>query len=219
MLINEAKILSKVQHPNIVRLKTVYESKQHVFIVMEIAPAGTLKAFINMCNIQNTPPSDLDCSIIIRQILAGLEHIHALHIVHRDISPKNILMQSFKHLEGAIKIADFGLGTELNNYNQYAATERCGTVIYMAPEQLLGTDYKKVRGWGRIIGNRHLGNWADHVPPAGEQTSAIRWLRHDQDIYSEATKSGVHVFGAMESVIHFTTLQPRTRFLRTIMSD
>lgn len=69
-------------------------------------------------------------------ILKALSHIHANRMVHRDIKPHNLLMNSF----GEVKISDFGLATTLNDTEDMAKTF-VGTLIYMAPERIGGGDY------------------------------------------------------------------------------
>lgn len=106
---------------------------------MELIKAGTLKTFTRYRELKFSPITDEECSCIMRQILQGIEHIHQLNIVHRDIKPQNILMKSFTNLQGAVKIADFGLGTQDN-----VSSDNCGTLIYKAPEQFAKGLYRKV---------------------------------------------------------------------------
>lgn len=110
---------------------------------MELARAGTLHKLIKL-----TLPSEEECHCIVKQILEGLEYIHELGMVHRDLKPQNILMSSFELLEGAVKIADFGLGAQ----GEFSLTENCGTVLYMAPEQLAKLSYNKVRHMKQVVG-------------------------------------------------------------------
>lgn len=67
------------------------------------------------------------------QMLLGLEHLHAHHIVHRDFKPANVLL----HSEGSVKLCDFGLASlGTNNENVSLNTTMIGTTKYMAPERL-----------------------------------------------------------------------------------
>ncbi len=108
-----------------------------------------------------------------RQILEGVAYIHQLEIVHRDLKPQNVLMRSFHQLEGAVKIADFGLGMQGSD----ASTDGCGTMIYMAPEQLTKSIYRKVReahGMYISIGGGCVGRGHYNVYAAGGKAPAIR---------------------------------------------
>jgi len=106
---------------------------------MELVKAGTLMTFLQYRRLKHEPLKDAECSCIMKQILEGLAYIHKLNISHRDIKPQNILMRSLHSISNAVKIADFGLGSqELRNI------DKCGTMIYMAPEQFTKTPYGKV---------------------------------------------------------------------------
>ena len=122
-----------------VSLKRVHESADYFFIVMELAYGGSLRSFIKEKQV-----TDEECSIIIKQVLKGLQNIHKHHIVHRDINLNNILLRSDKHLEDSVLIIDFGLGAEVTSYNNECLNKRCGTILYMAPEQISGNMYSTV---------------------------------------------------------------------------
>jgi len=143
-LFNEAKLLSIVDHPNILKLHRFHATKKFLFLVTDLAIGGSLKSFIRIKQITREAISDSECSDIIKQILSGLTYIHKLNVVHRDINPKNILVESKESEKLNVVIADFGLGTELYDYEMSSATQRCGTIIYMAPEQLKGDRYNTV---------------------------------------------------------------------------
>lgn len=137
----EEKIMAKIKHPNIVKLKRViiilngkvHESKDYLFIVMEYMAGRTLNDLIGLLN-------DEECSLIMKQILEALEYIHQLGMIHRDLKPQNILLSSSDNPHRSIKIADFGLGTE----GICTGGENCGTLAFMAPEQLARSYYDKV---------------------------------------------------------------------------
>lgn len=75
---------------------------------------------------------------IIKQILSGVKYIHSRDIVHRDLKPVNILISS----KNAVKIADFGLSAH-HHFKHANDNSKCGTLLYMAPEQALNKYYNK----------------------------------------------------------------------------
>eukprot|EP00826_Nyctotherus_ovalis_P051633 TRINITY_DN6459_c0_g6_i1.p7 TRINITY_DN6459_c0_g6~~TRINITY_DN6459_c0_g6_i1.p7 ORF type:complete len:109 (-),score=29.27 TRINITY_DN6459_c0_g6_i1:990-1316(-) len=106
---------------------------------MELVKAGTLMTYLQYKRQKHCPLKDGECSCIMKQILEGLAYIHKLNIVHRDIKPQNILMRSIRTIDSSVKIADFGMGTQ-----ESCNIDKCGTMIYMAPEQFAKTGYGKV---------------------------------------------------------------------------
>jgi mitogen-activated protein kinase kinase len=87
---------------------------------------------------------DLEASKITDGILNGLKYLHDKNIVHRDLKPANILLSGRKSIKTA-KICDFGLAKRLEPGIEGLTSELCGTLMYKAPEQLLGTSYSKVK--------------------------------------------------------------------------
>lgn len=111
---------------------------------MERIKGGSLADFVLHRRKLESPLTEADCKIIMKQIFEGLDYIHSNNILHRDLKPANILMKSFERIAGSVKIADFGLCTELQVESCMNPTERCGTRCYMAPEQIQGRSYWKV---------------------------------------------------------------------------
>ena len=110
---------------------------------MDVAKAGSLHSFIEYRKLKKKSISDEECSVIIKQVLQAILHIHSMDIIHRDLKPQNVLLRSFKELDHAVKIADLGLGKKLD-FSSISESEVCGTIIYMAPEISQKQVYSKV---------------------------------------------------------------------------
>jgi len=129
---NEIEILSKVDHPNIVRMHAIFDTPEHLFIVMDLMEGGELYEEI----IQRSVFSEKEAAIIVKQLLDALVYLHAKGIVHRDLKLENLLLAKKGDLE--VKLADFGLSRLFKPGGQmYTA---CGTPFYVAPDILLATD-------------------------------------------------------------------------------
>ncbi len=123
-LLAEAKIVSKLIHPNIVQVYDYFVEDSDGYIVMEWLEGKTLreiKSEINVLNIE----SILKICI---QIGEALNYAHQQNIMHKDIKPENIMIS-----DGKITILDFGIATFLEGEKIQGAY---GTALYMAPEQL-----------------------------------------------------------------------------------
>ena len=109
---SEIDILRRVKHPNIIQYVTcsdaTYQGKP--FIVFEYVENGSLKDIIRRFGVLS---EDLTKRYLI-QILKGLDYIHQLQILHRDIKAANILITK----EGICKLADFGVAAEINADNK-----------------------------------------------------------------------------------------------------
>lgn len=99
ILAREILLLSRMDHPNIIRYYTHFWSGKQLCIVMELADGGTLSRLIKV------PLPEEKILEILYQIADGLNYLHEQNILHRDLKPDNILLMK----TGQIKIADFGL--------------------------------------------------------------------------------------------------------------
>eukprot|EP00124_Ichthyophonus_hoferi_P000297 Ihof_evm23s10 gene=Ihof_evmTU23s10 len=119
-------------HPHIVRLNDSFQTESHFFLVFELARCGELfellteKVFL---------PEDV-ARHYMRQIFAGVQHIHSNKIVHRDIKLENILMME----EDTLKISDFGFAASMPE--DETLYELCGTPGYLAPEMIRAAMHK-----------------------------------------------------------------------------
>ena len=127
-LLQEAKSIAKLNHPNIVTVYDAGEMGDAPYIVMELIEGSSL---------HERPPTDLQELVHFAfQICSALEHAHEREIVHRDLKPENVLID----LDGNAKLMDFGIARSMaSRLTQEGRIE--GTVFYMAPELALGKDY------------------------------------------------------------------------------
>jgi calcium/calmodulin-dependent protein kinase I len=86
-LATEIHILEKVEHPNIVRLKEVYDCPKNVYLVMELMTGGELFDRI----VQKDHYSENEAKFAIRQVFEAIDYCHDHNIVHRDLKPENLL--------------------------------------------------------------------------------------------------------------------------------
>ena len=135
MFVDEARLATVLNHPNIVKTFEVSEANEAYFLVMEYLEGQTLDAIVRVGDC----PLRLHLTII-AHVLNGLDYTHrctdehnrSLQIVHRDLSPRNI----FVTYSGHVKIVDFGIAKAVNRSNRSRIGDIKGTVAYMAPEQV-----------------------------------------------------------------------------------
>jgi len=130
----EIAIMQKVNHPNVIALRSVFEDKKHVYLVMELVTGGELFDKI----VERGNYSEADAADLTRVIVEGIGYLHSLGIAHRDLKPENLLLRN-KNTATEVKIADFGLSRMINE--QAMMKTACGTPTYVAPEVLTNTGY------------------------------------------------------------------------------
>ena len=113
MLTDEARVAGRIGHPNIVPTLDIVSANRELFLVMEYVPGLTLSALIKQANaFGDKVPLPVVASIMVG-VLHGLhavheardEHGHSLEVVHRDVSPQNILVGT----DGVARVLDFGI--------------------------------------------------------------------------------------------------------------
>lgn len=133
-LLREAKALARIDHPNVVRLKSAVLSQGELFIVMEYVEGEDLSALVKRW--RHEGPGELEHILkLFGQVLDGVEAAHFEGIVHRDIKPSNVLVRA---RDGRVKVSDFGIAkvAEQVAREKHLTGGMLGTLWYMAPEQL-----------------------------------------------------------------------------------
>ncbi|XP_051804245.1 calcium/calmodulin-dependent protein kinase type 1 isoform X2 [Acanthochromis polyacanthus] len=133
---NEIAVLHKIKHTNIVSLEDIFESKSHLYLVMQLVSGGELFDRI----IEKGFYTEKDASKLIQQILDAVKYLHDMGIVHRDLKPENLLYYSMEE-DSKIMISDFGL-SKIEGSGSVMSTA-CGTPGYVAPEVLAQKPYSK----------------------------------------------------------------------------
>jgi eukaryotic-like serine/threonine-protein kinase len=126
----EARAVAKLSHPNVVAVIDAGEDGGHPYIVFEYVEGETLKQRINRVGALDTQEA-LAYAI---EIARGLTVAHARRMVHRDIKPQNVLIDS----EGRAKLTDFGISRQLEQDGMTATGRVLGTTDYVSPEQAMG---------------------------------------------------------------------------------
>jgi serine/threonine protein kinase len=145
MFINEAKIASRLVHPNIIQVYELGEVGGELFIAMEYVAGKDLTRLFRALykKQQHTRLPPLVAAFIAREVFRGLLYAHTHRnelgeptpIVHRDISPPNIMVS----YEGQVKLVDFGIAKALNSIGELTrAGVFKGKLSYMAPELFNG---------------------------------------------------------------------------------
>lgn len=131
MFVKEAKLAGKLRHANVVQVFDCLELGEEIALIMELVDGGDLAQLVEA--LAGKPMSAELVAHVAGAVLAGLAYAHELHIVHRDISPHNILVS--RH--GEVKIADFGIAKAIVTHATRTGKLK-GKLAYMSPEQLGG---------------------------------------------------------------------------------
>ncbi len=142
MFVDEARVCAKLGHPNIVQVFDFGEHNGELYMAMELVDGTTGARLIRAAAAQDEEiPLDVSLHIAL-SVLRGLEYAHAardeegvsLSLVHRDVSPGNVLIDR----SGAVKLTDFGIARATEVEPRTEAGQLKGKLGYMSPEQVVG---------------------------------------------------------------------------------
>jgi serine/threonine-protein kinase len=135
--LREARVMARLDHPNIVRCFEVKEEHGYHYLAMEYVDGGSIDGWLRKLGKFSTG----DALHIALRTADALLHAHELGLIHRDIKPDNILLNS----KGVLKVADLGLAKGTDDDQSMTRTGTgAGTPVFMAPEQ--ARDVKHVDG-------------------------------------------------------------------------
>ncbi|MFC0019614.1 protein kinase domain-containing protein [Roseibacillus persicicus] len=203
----EAKVMSELKHPSVVTVRTWGEQNGLLFLVMEYLPSGSLAELL-----QRVKRLSLEEAVsLLLPVCDGLDHSHQRGILHRDIKPGNLLLDT----RGQLKVADFGLAKILGRESEAGLTvtnATMGTPRYMAPEQMAEGGVVDARTdvyalgvvlYEMLTGKTPGGNFAlpSELLPVGEKVDEVI-LKAMSDQASDRFRS-IELFGnALESLVH-----------------
>jgi serine/threonine-protein kinase len=144
MFIDEARLGARLNHANIVTVFDIGAADNTYFIVMEFVDGANFKTVLETLKKQGRKPSVKEVLYVGMEICKGLSHAHGLtddagnllNIVHRDISPPNILMTR----GGEVKVTDFGLAKATTQLEKTDPGVVKGKFSYLSPEAALGQE-------------------------------------------------------------------------------
>ncbi|MEQ1831526.1 MAG: serine/threonine-protein kinase [Candidatus Eisenbacteria bacterium] len=156
----EARNLAKLDHDNVVRIHRLGVHEGQHYIVMELLEGETLAEVIRSGRMIVR-----ERLAVMQQVAKGLAAMHALDILHRDLSPRNVI----RCTNGRVKIFDLGLSRDLNASRTESAHVVRGTLEYASPEQFTGrslTVRSEVYSFGAILYEMLCGespSYAEHM--------------------------------------------------------
>lgn len=190
MFIDEAKMVAGLAHPNIAQIFDLGKIEKSYYIAMEYVHGRDLRSILRRAReLEVRMPLDLSL-LVVSRVCSALEFAHrkkdergrAMQIVHRDISPQNILIS----FEGDVKLTDFGIAKAASKASITDAGALRGKLLYMSPEQ----------AWGKAMDRRSdifsLGivfyeMVTDHRPFLGSSEMSILEMVRECNVASPST--------------------------------
>jgi serine/threonine-protein kinase len=143
MFVDEARLASRIRHPNVIPTLDVVSQENELFLVLDYVHGETLSQLIKTLNAEQKRIPPAYAAAIVCGMLHGLHAAHnvknargeLLGLVHRDVSPQNVLVGT----DGMARLLDFGVAKAAGRLQVTINGQVKGKLAYMAPEQVRGT--------------------------------------------------------------------------------
>lgn len=215
MFLDEARLASRMNHPNVVKIFDVGEEQGLYFIAMElirgVSMSSLIRAFVRQKEV--IPAGVLE--YVGRALCEGLHHAHELAgpdgaplgLVHRDVTPHNVMLS----IHGEVKLTDFGIARARDTTSFTEPGQVRGKLAYLAPEQLRDVPLdRRVDLFGAAVSLFQL---ATGVSPFSRSTDGATLMAVQSDPLPSLAELRPDLSGAFVSAIHrATSKDPRKRF-------
>ncbi|MCU1272776.1 MAG: serine/threonine protein kinase [Bryobacterales bacterium] len=134
--LREIQLQARLNHPNIATVHNAFWEREHLVMIMELIQGNSLRTLLD--NVKLPLPASLDYAC---QALAALDYAHANGVVHRDISPGNMIATD----DGTLKVTDFGLAKSPKDVRLTQTGTLIGSLYYTSPEQVRGQSHIDAR--------------------------------------------------------------------------
>jgi serine/threonine-protein kinase len=202
----EARSAAGLSHPHVVTVIDAGEDAGHPYIVLEYVEGETLKDRIRR---EGALPAGEAVAYAI-EIGRGLEAAHGARLVHRDIKPQNVLLDT----EGRAKVTDFGIARSLEADGMTQAGRVLGTTDYVSPEQALGetvTEQSDIYSLGICLYEMLAGS----VPFGGDTHVAVA-MKHVRDPMPDIRGSRPDISASLAAVLERSTAKERKNRYATV---
>jgi serine/threonine protein kinase len=236
----EARLVARLSHPNIVTVHDAGEQNGHLYIVMQLVNGGTLKQRLDAWHRQGRTLDTAEVVQVFSQLADALSYAHEQGIIHRDIKPVNVLMDS----SARPILSDFGIAKVLASTQEGLTRPGAGvgTPEYMSPEQCQGgpidgradiyalgimlfeamTGYTPFRGDNYpALAHSHIyeptprpSTFNPAIHPGIEQIILTALMKQPQQRYQRASDMADALRRALASTIHPGSLQQSPAFPR-----
>jgi tRNA A-37 threonylcarbamoyl transferase component Bud32 len=199
----EARAVAQLSHPNVVAVIDAGEDGGHPYIVFEYVDGETLKQ-----RIERVGPLPVDeATAYAIEIGRGLLAAHARRLVHRDVKPQNVLIDS----EGRAKVTDFGIARSLESDGLTQTGRVLGTTDYVSPEQAMGRGVDArtdIYSLGVLLYEMLTGE----VPFTAETVVGVA-MKHVNDPIPDVQRRRPEVSSALAAVVERATAKdPKQRY-------